>query len=78
MVSSCYLIVSIGLDALYRIIRVIVKLIKHHLIHFVIYWHWFCSGENTFRAFVFLLLEPWVASNFSNAITLLRVCVQNL
>jgi hypothetical protein len=78
MIRSSDLIVSVSLDTLNRVVWVVVELIKHHLIHLVVHWHWLLTWEQTFRTLVLLLLEPRMASNVIYAITLLWVCVQDL
>lgn len=69
---------SISFYTFHRVVWVIVKLIKHHLIHFVVHGHRFLTRKQSFRPLVLLLFEPRVSSYFLDAIPFLRVCIQYL
>jgi hypothetical protein len=78
VVCGCDLVVSICLDALHRVVGVVIELIQHLLVKFIVYWHWLCPWEQTSRHFIFLLFEPWMISDFLDPVSFLWVCVQNL
>jgi hypothetical protein len=64
MISSCDLIMSVSLDALDRVVRVVVELIEHHLVHLIIDRHGLLSREQSLRTLVLLLLKPRMAPDF--------------
>lgn len=65
-------------DALDGVVRVIIELVQHHLVHFIVYWHRFLTRKQPFRPLVLLLLEPRVSSDFFDAIPLLWVRIKYL
>lgn len=71
------LVVSVGLDALHGVVRIVVKLVKHHLIQLVIHGHWLLSRKQSLRPLVLHLLEPDVTPYFINTVTFLRISIQN-
>ena len=68
---------SVSFNALHRVVRVVIELVKHHLIHLVINWHRLLSWEEALRTLVFLLLKPRMSSDFWNTITLFWISIQN-
>jgi hypothetical protein len=69
---------SICLDAFHRIVRVIIELIEHHLVHLVVHRHRLLSREEPLRTPVLLLFEPWVISYLIDPVSLLRLGMQDL
>ena len=78
MIRGSYLVVAIGLDAFDGVVRVVVELIEHHLIHFIVNWHWLLAWEEALRSLVLLLLEPRVTSDVTDAVSLIRLSAENL
>ena len=68
----------VGFDTFHRVVWVIVKLIQHHLIHFVVHGHRLLTRKQSFRSLVLLLFEPRVSSYFFDAVPFLRICIQYL
>ena len=71
------LVVSVGLDALDGVVRVVVELVQHHLVQLIVYGHWLLAWKEAFRALILHLLEPNVTPYFINTVTFLRVGIQN-
>lgn len=78
MVRRRDLVVAIRLDALHRVVRVVVELVQHLLIHFVVDGHGFAAREQAVRTPVLRLLEPRVLTDLVDAVALLWVGAQNL
>jgi len=78
MVGGRDLIVPICLNAFDWVVRIIIELIKHHLIHLVVHWHRLLAWEKTLGSSIFLLFEPWMSSNFIDAVSLLGIGVEYL
>ena len=72
------LIVTVCFDALHRVVRVIIELVQHLLVHFVVHRHGFATWEQASRSSVLGLLEPRVLTNLVNVITLVWVGAQDL
>lgn len=77
MVSSRYLIVSVCLDALDGVIRVVAELVQHHLIHLVVDGHRFRARKQTLWFLILELFVPGVVSDLIDGIARLWVCVQD-
>ena len=78
MVSGSDLVVAISLDAFDGIVRVVVELVEHHLIHFIINWHWLLAWEEALWSLVLLLLEPRVASDVTYSVSFIRLSAEDL
>lgn len=78
MVSGCDLVVSICLNTLDRVVRIVIELIKHHLVYLVIDWHGLLAWKQPVWLAVLLLLEPRMASHVVDRVSLFRICVQDL
>ena len=78
MVRGSDLVVAISLDAFDGVVRVVVELVEHHLIHFIVYWHWLLAWEEALRSLVLLLLEPRVASDVTYSVSFIRLSAEDL
>jgi len=78
MVGGRDLIVPVCLNAFDRVVRVVIELVQHHLVHLVVHWHWLLSWEETLRSSIFLLFEPGMSSDLINAVPLVRIGVEDL
>ena len=78
MVSGGDLVVSISFNTLHGIVWVIIELIKHHLVHFVVHWHRLLTRKEAIGTPILLLFEPWMITNLSDPIPLVRLGMQDL
>lgn len=73
MVRRRDLVVAIRLDALHRVVGVVVELVQHLLIHFVVDGHRFTAREQASWAPILRLLEPGMLPDLVDAIPLVWV-----
>ena len=78
VISSRYGIVTVGLDAFYRVLILEFVLILHDLEDLIVKGHFFLPREEATDAFFFRNLEPRVRTNVFNRVTRVWVCVQDL
>ena len=77
MVGCSNIVVSVGLNTFNSIIRVKSKLIQYLFINGVFERHKFLAREESRWLFVSKLSIPWMLSNLIDAITLIRISLQN-
>ena len=75
VVGSCYLIVSVSLDALHGVLRIEFVVGEKLLVNQFVYWHLLRAREEPLHSLVSYLFEPYMISNILNGISCIWICV---